>query len=86
MTESNRSAAAAPAAARSITSATTVFEPSASDPRIVAALAARARLNEAFEKLDAAAVDALCTVDFVVNAPINKVANKTNVMARFRAQ
>jgi ketosteroid isomerase-like protein len=69
-----------------MTSVATVFEPSDNDPRIVAALAARERLNAAFQKHDADAVEPLCAPDLVVNAPINKVADKANAMARFRAQ
>ena len=62
----------------------TEFDPSASDPRIVAVLDARSRLNAAGEKHDADAFEALFATDLIVNSPINAVVHRDNVMARFR--
>ena len=67
------------------TSSATEYEPSASDPRIVAALAARSALNAAFLKHDVDAVDALAAPDLIVNAPLNAVVHRDNVLARFRS-
>jgi len=63
----------------------TVYEPSANDPRVVAALAARKRCQRAMLAGDIAAVEALLEPDLLVNAPINKVANRENVIARLKA-
>jgi ketosteroid isomerase-like protein len=63
----------------------TVYEPSASDPRIVAALAARQRLVKVMRAADIAGVEALTAPDIVVNAPINKVVNRDNIIARLKA-
>ena len=63
----------------------TVFEPSASDPRVVAALAAQKRLGGVMQALDIAGVENLMAPDLLVNAPINKVANRENVIARLKA-
>jgi ketosteroid isomerase-like protein len=64
----------------------TAYEPSASDPRIIAALAARKRLGEVMHAVDIAAVEALMAPDIVVSAPINKVVDRKNIVARLRAQ
>ena len=63
----------------------TVYEPSASDPRVVAALAAQKRLGEVMQAVDIAGVETLMAPDLLVNAPINKVANRDNVIARLKA-
>jgi hypothetical protein len=66
-------------------SSATVFEPSASDPRIVAALAARKRLGEVMRAVDIAGVEALMAPDILVNAPINKVVDRKNIIGRLKA-
>jgi hypothetical protein len=63
----------------------TIFEPSASDPRIVAALAARKRLGEVMRALDIAGIEALMAPDILVNAPINKVVDRKNIVGRLKA-
>jgi len=63
----------------------TVYEPSASDPRIVAALAARKRLGEVMRAVDIAGVEALTAPDILVNAPINKVVDRKNIIGRLKA-
>jgi len=63
----------------------TVYEPSASDPRVVAALVAQKRLGEIMQALDVAGIENLMAPDLLVNAPINKVANRENVIARLKA-
>ena len=63
----------------------TKFEPSANDPRIVAALDARRRLEEAFVRQDANALISLAAADVLVNAPINRVVTRDNILARFKA-
>jgi len=63
----------------------TVYEPSASDPRIVAALAARERLGEVMRAVDIAGVEALMAPDILVNAPINKVVDRKNIIGRLEA-
>src|SRR5271170_7873870 len=63
----------------------TVYEPSASDPRIVAALAARRRLGAVMRAVDIAGVEALMAADIVVNAPINKVVDRNNIIGRLKA-
>ena len=60
------------------------YDPFASDPRIVAVLDARRRLNAAGEKHDADAFEALFATDLIVNSPTNAVVHRDNVMARFR--
>ena len=60
------------------------YDPSASDPRIVAVLEARSRLIAAGEKHDADAFEALIANDLIVNSPINAVVHRDNIMARFR--
>ena len=63
----------------------TVYEPAESDPRVVAALAASRRLGDVMQALDIAGIEALMAADLLVNAPINKVANRENVIARLKA-
>ena len=63
----------------------TVYEPSESDPRIVAALAARKRLGEMMRAVDIAGVEALMAPDILVNAPINKVVDRKNIIGRLEA-
>ena len=60
----------------------TVYEPSVSDPRIVAALAARTRRGEVMRALDIAGIEALMAPDILVNAPINKVVDRKNIIGR----
>ena len=62
----------------------TVYEPSANDPRVVAALAARMRLIEAMLAVDIAAVETLMAPDILVNAPINKVADRNSIIRRLK--
>jgi hypothetical protein len=63
----------------------TVYEPSASDPRIVAALAARKRLGEVMRAVDIARVEELMAPDILVHAPINKVVDRKNIIGRLKA-
>jgi ketosteroid isomerase-like protein len=62
----------------------TRFDPSASDPRIVTVLNARSRLAVAMLAADLTAIEALMAPDLVVNAPINKVVDRTNVLDRLK--
>jgi hypothetical protein len=62
----------------------TVFEPSANDPRILAAIDAQKRLEVAMMGLDLPSVETLMAPDLVVHAPINLVVNRENVLARLR--
>jgi len=64
---------------------TTVYEPSPTDPRVVAALAAQERLQDVMQAHDFKGIEALMAPDLVVNAPINKVANRDNVIGRIKA-
>jgi len=64
----------------------TQYSPSVDDPRIVAVLAARSALDAAFDRHDVDAVTAVMTPDIVVNAPINKVVDAADALARFRAR
>jgi hypothetical protein len=61
-----------------------VYEPSASDPRIIAALDAQKRLEGAMQRLDFPSIEALFAPDLVVHSPINMVVDRTNVLARIR--
>ena len=63
----------------------TTYDPSPSDPRIVAALAARKRLGEVMRALDIAGIETLMAPDLLVNAPINKVVDRNNVIERLKA-
>ena len=64
---------------------TTVYEPSPTDPRVVAALAAQKHLQEVMQAHDFKGIEALMAPDLLVNAPINKVANRDNVIGRIKA-
>ena len=64
---------------------TTIYEPSASDPRILAVLVARKRLGEVMRALDIAGIEALMAPDILVNAPINKVVDRKNIVGRLKA-
>ena len=59
-----------------------ICEPSASDPRIVGALDAQARLGDAMRQVDIPAIEALMARDLVVHAPINRVVDRADVLAR----
>lgn len=61
----------------------TIYEPSASHPRIKAALAARARMETSGG--DVTVMEQLFADDLVVNAPINRVVNRDNVLGRMRS-
>jgi len=61
----------------------TVYEPSPSDPRIVAAMAARRRME--MWGNDTATMENLFAPDLVVNSPINMVVSRDNVLARMRS-
>jgi ketosteroid isomerase-like protein len=63
----------------------TRYEPSANDPRIVAVLEASRRLGVAMTSGDVSALESLMAPDLLVNAPINKVVDRANVLARVRA-
>ena len=63
----------------------TVYEPSADDPRIVAVLAAMSRLSDVMAAQDVPGIEALMADDMLVNAPINKVVNRDNVISRIKA-
>jgi hypothetical protein len=63
----------------------TVYDPSENDPRIMAALAAEKRLQEVMLAVDMPSVEQLMAPDLVVNAPINKVVDRANVLARLKA-
>jgi hypothetical protein len=71
--------------ATALSSGQTVYEPSATDPRIVAVLEAELRLERAGNPLDLAAFEALFAPDLVVHAPINKVVQRDNILARMRS-
>lgn len=49
------------------------------------ALAARAKLDEAFAAQDVDAVSALCAKDLIVNTPANRIARAEQVLGFFRA-
>ena len=53
----------------------TVYDPSPSDPRILAALAARKLLGEVMRAVNIAGVESLTASGILVNAPINKVVD-----------
>ena len=65
--------------------AQTTYQPSKDDPRIVAALDAQIRLGVAMAGRDISGTEALMAPDLVVNSPINRVADRSNVLARLRA-
>jgi ketosteroid isomerase-like protein len=60
----------------------TVYEPSADDARILAVIEARKRRDEAMRAGDIEAVKKFMATDLVVNAPINRVVDGANVLAR----
>ena len=62
----------------------TEYDPSATDPRVLAVLEARSRLNDAGARHDVEAFEALFATDIVVNSPINAVVHRDNILARFR--
>jgi ketosteroid isomerase-like protein len=63
----------------------TVYEPSPTDPRIVAVLDAQKRFEAASMRGDWDAVEkTFFAPDLVVHAPINRVVGRDNVMARMR--
>ena len=61
---------------------TTVYEPSATDSRVVAVLAAEKRLQAVMLAHDTKGTEELMAPDMLVNAPINKVVNRDNVLNR----
>jgi ketosteroid isomerase-like protein len=63
----------------------TVYEPSAKDPRVVAVIAAISRLADVMRAQDVAGIETLMATDLLVNAPINKVVNRDNVIGRIKA-
>jgi ketosteroid isomerase-like protein len=63
---------------------TTVYEPSATDPRVAAALTVQKRLQDVMQAHDVPGIEALMAPDLLVNAPINKVANRENVIGRIK--
>jgi hypothetical protein len=65
--------------------ADTWFDPSPDDPRIVAALAAQKRLLNVPNGEAAAVMDEMLAANAVVNAPINRVVGRNNVIERARA-
>lgn len=65
--------------------AMTTFDPSPSDPRIVAALAAREHLLAMFAMQDAEGLALLLADDLVVHAPHNAVADRASVLGFFRS-
>ena len=63
----------------------TVYEPSATDPRIVAVLDAQQRFEAAGRRGDWKAVEeTFFAPDLLVHAPVNRVVNRDDVMARMR--
>ena len=70
----------------SYSQAPTVYEPSARDPRIVAVIEAQKRLEDVSMRGDWKALEeTVFAPDLVVHAPINRVANRDNVMSRMRS-
>ncbi len=55
------------------------------DPRVTAALAAQKRLGAAMGAQDIPGIEALMAPDLLVNAPVNKVVNRDNVIGRIKA-
>jgi ketosteroid isomerase-like protein len=63
----------------------TVYEPSVTDPRIVAVLDTQQRFEAAGRRGDWNAVeDTFFAPDLLVHAPVNRVVNRDDVMARMR--
>lgn len=69
----------------SVASSPTIYEPSADDPRIVAVLAAIQRLEAVMRAENIVGIEALMATEMLVNAPINKVVNRDNVISRIRS-
>jgi hypothetical protein len=65
--------------------AQTRFEPRPDDPRIIAVIEGRKRLNAAPATGNVGTVDALLAPDVVVNSPINRVVDRANVLGRVRS-
>jgi hypothetical protein len=63
----------------------TVYEPSPADPHVVAALAAQKHLEQVMLAHDYEAIEGLMAPDMLVNAPVNRVANRDNVIGRIKA-
>lgn len=63
----------------------TTFEPSPTDARIVAALAARERLLAMFAAQNAEGLAPLLAANLLVHAPHNAVVNRESVLALFRS-
>jgi len=63
----------------------TIYEPSMSDARIIAALEARKHLGAAMLSGDFKAVEAIFAPDLLVHSPINMVVDRNNVLARLRS-
>lgn len=63
-------------------SQTTVYDPSPTDPRVVAVLAAEKQLQVVMLAGDVKDTESLMAPDMLVNAPINKVVNRENVLSR----
>ena len=63
----------------------TVYDPSPTDPRILAALTARKLLGEVMRAVDIAGVESLTASDILVNAPINKVVDLKDIIGRLKA-
>jgi ketosteroid isomerase-like protein len=62
----------------------TEYDPSPDDPRIAGALAARQRIDEAIRAGDVETIASLFAPDLVVNNPLNRIAHRDAVEARFR--
>jgi len=62
----------------------TKYEPSPTDPRVLAALAAQEHLEAVMLANDTKGTEALMAPDMLVNAPINKVVNRDNVLSRLQ--
>jgi len=63
-------------------SQTTVYDPSPADPRVVAVLAAEKQLQAVMLAGDVKGTESLMAPDMLVNAPINKVVSRENVLSR----
>jgi pimeloyl-ACP methyl ester carboxylesterase len=61
-----------------------VFEPARDDPRIAAVIATYFLLAPAMERRDVPTVQSHMAADLVVNAPINAVVDRSNVLERLR--
>ncbi len=62
----------------------TKYDPSPDDLRVAGALAARQRIDEAIRAGDVETIVSLFAPDLVVNNPLNRVAHRPEVEARFR--